>query len=66
MRGRFVLSAVLAGVALATATAAPANADNTDSIFVSVLDEQGIPYTQASDTILVAKGCACSSMRAIR
>jgi len=23
--------------------AAPANADNTDSIFVSVLDEQGIP-----------------------
>jgi hypothetical protein len=43
MRGKFVLSAVLAGVALATAMAAPANADNTVSIFVSVLDEQGIP-----------------------
>ena len=52
MRGKFVLSAVAAGVAMA----APANADNTDSIFVSVLDEQGIPYTQASDAILVAKG----------
>ena len=62
MRGKFVLSAVAAGVAMA----APANADNTDSIFVSVLDEQGIPYTQASDAILVSKGCACSSMRAIR
>ena len=56
MRGKFVLSAVLAGVALATAMAAPANADNTDSIFVSVLDEEGIPYTTASDAILVAKG----------
>jgi len=32
----------------------------TDSIFVSVLDEQGIPYTQASDAILVAKGVCVS------
>ena len=52
MRGKFVLSAVAAGVAMA----APANADNTDSIFVSVLDEEGIFYTTASDAILVAKG----------
>ena len=35
---------------------APANGDNTDSIFVSVLDEEGIPYAAASDAILVAKG----------
>jgi len=52
MRGKFVLSAVAAGVAMA----APANADNTDCIFVSVLDEEGIFYTTASDAILVAKG----------
>jgi len=36
--------------------AAPAYADETDSIFISVLDEEGIPYTKASDAILVAKG----------
>lgn len=56
MRGKFVLSAVTVGVALATAMAAPAYADDTDSIFISVLDEEGIPYTKASDAILVAKG----------
>lgn len=56
MRGKFVFSAVAAGIALATCMAAPAYADETDSIFISVLDEEGIPYTKASDAILVAKG----------
>jgi len=56
MRGKFVFSAVAAGIALATGMAAPAYADETDSIFISVLDEEGIPYTKASDAILVAKG----------
>jgi hypothetical protein len=48
MRGKFVFSAVAAGIALATAMGAPAYADNTDAIFISVLDEEGIPYTKAS------------------
>lgn len=56
MRGNFVFAAVTAGIALATGMAAPAYADSTDSIFISVLDEEGIPYTKASDAILVAKG----------
>jgi hypothetical protein len=56
MRGKFVFSAVTAGMVLATGMAAPAYADETDSIFISVLDEEGIPYTKASDAILVAKG----------
>jgi uncharacterized protein DUF732 len=56
MRGKFLFSAVTAGIALATSMAAPAYADNTDSIFVSVLDEEGIPYSSASDAVLVARG----------
>jgi hypothetical protein len=56
MRGKFAFSAVAAGIVLATGMAAPAYADETDSIFISVLDEEGVPYTKASDAILVAKG----------
>ena len=56
MRAMFVFSAVAAGMVLATGMAAPAYADETDSIFISVLDEEGVPYTKASDAILVAKG----------
>lgn len=62
MRGKFLFAAVTAGVALATSLAAPAYADNTDSIFVSVLDEEGIPYSNASDAILVARG-VCESLK---
>jgi Protein of unknown function (DUF732) len=59
MRWKFVFSAVVAGAALATGLAAPAYADETDDIFISVLDEEGIPYTSAEDAILVANGvCA--------
>jgi hypothetical protein len=54
MRGKFLFVAVAAGAALATGLAAPAYAD--DDIFISVLDEEGIPYTSASDAILVANG----------
>jgi hypothetical protein len=56
MRGKIVFAAVAAGIALATSMAAPAYADDNDSIFISVLDDEGIPYTKASDAILVAKG----------
>jgi Protein of unknown function (DUF732) len=56
MRGKFIFSAVVAGAVLATGLAAPAYADETDEIFIGVLDEEGIPYTSAADAILVANG----------
>src|SRR5688572_21233461 len=56
MRGKFIFATVVAGAALATGLAAPAYADEIDDIFISVLDEEGIPYTSASDAILVANG----------
>jgi hypothetical protein len=56
MRGRLIFSALTVGIALATSMAAPAYADNMDSVFIGVLDEEGIPYSKASDAILVAKG----------
>ena len=55
MRAKFLISAVVAGAALATGLAAPAYAQGeTDAIFISVLDEEGVPYTSASDAISVA------------
>jgi Protein of unknown function (DUF732) len=57
VRAEFVFAAVTTGAALAMAMAAPANADpTTDAIFIQVLDEEGIPYTSASDAIDVANG----------
>jgi hypothetical protein len=56
MRAKFVFSALVAGAALATAMAAPAYADDTDSIFISVLDEEGISYPSASEAVTMAKG----------
>jgi hypothetical protein len=56
MRGKFIFATVVAGAALSTGLAAPAYADEIDDIFISVLDEEGIPYTSASDAILVANG----------
>jgi uncharacterized protein DUF732 len=56
MRGKFIFATVVAGAALATGLAAPASADENDDIFISVLDEEGIPYTSAADAILVANG----------
>ena len=54
MRGKFVFSAVAAGIAVATAMAAPAYADATDDIFIGVLDEEGIAYPSESEAIIVA------------
>ncbi|MBS1693007.1 MAG: DUF732 domain-containing protein [Actinobacteria bacterium] len=54
MRGMFVCSALAAGAALATVLAAPAQADEIDDIFISVLDDEGIPYTSPGDAITVA------------
>jgi len=56
MRAKFVFSAIVAGAALATAVATPAYAQETDSIFISVLDEEGITYPSATEAITLAKG----------
>jgi hypothetical protein len=42
--------------ALATGLAAPAYAEETDDIFVSVLDSEGISYPSAEEAVLVANG----------
>ena len=56
MRAKLAFSAMVAGAAVATAMAAPAYADDTDSIFIKVLDDKGISYPSASDAITLAKG----------
>ena len=57
MRGKFIFSVLVAAAALATGLAAPAHAEGeTDAIFINVLDEEGIPYTSATDAISVANG----------
>jgi hypothetical protein len=54
MRGKFVLALVGAGVAMATTLAAPAHADDTDDIFIGVLDDEGINYSTPGEAIEVA------------
>jgi hypothetical protein len=54
MRGKFVLSLVGAGVAVATTLASPAHADATDDVFLGVLDDEGITYPSATEAITAA------------
>lgn len=54
MRGKFAVSVAAMGLALATTMAAPAQADDTDDIFISVLDEEGITYTSKVDAVRAA------------
>ena len=56
MRGRLIFSVVAVGAALATGLAAPAYAQDPDVVFVSVLDDEGIPYPSAEEAVLVANG----------
>ncbi|WP_237572411.1 DUF732 domain-containing protein [Mycolicibacterium lacusdiani] len=51
MRRIFVSSIAAAGVALATMLAAPANADEADDVFLSVLDDEGIVYPSPVDAV---------------
>jgi hypothetical protein len=61
MRGKIILSALVAAVGLATLTATPAFADDTDDtddtddIFISALEGQGIPVTTSDDAIALAE-----------
>lgn len=53
MRGTITFSAVV-GAVMALGTAAPALADDTDDIFVSVLEGEGIPFSTPKDAISLA------------
>lgn len=58
MRGSIVFTAAVAAAGLATALAAPAFADETDDVFISALQEQGIPFSTADNAIELA-GAVC-------
>lgn len=51
MRGATIFSAVAVG--LAVATAAPALADETDDVFISVIEAEGIPFSTPKDAIVL-------------
>ncbi|KUI00986.1 DUF732 domain-containing protein [Mycobacterium sp. IS-3022] len=53
MRGATFFSAVVA-VGLALATAAPVLADETDDVFISVIEAEGIPFSTPEDAIVLA------------
>ena len=55
MRGTIILSAVVAAAGLAAVTAAPAFADETDDVFISVIQDQGIPFSTSGDAIALAQ-----------
>ncbi len=55
MRGKFILSAVVAAAGIAAVTAAPAYADPTDDVFISVLQGEGIPFSTSADAIALAQ-----------
>jgi len=57
MRGKIILSAVVAAAAasLATVTASSAFADDTDDAFIGVLQDKGIPVTTSDDAIALAE-----------
>ncbi|CAN3130442.1 DUF732 domain-containing protein [Mycobacterium sp. smrl_JER01] len=57
MHGRLLFAAA-AATGLTVALAAPAVADETDDIFISALESQGIPFSTADNAIQLA-GAVC-------
>lgn len=55
MFGRIIFTAGVAAAGLALGTAAPALADENDDIFISVIDDEAIPYSSAENAIGLAK-----------
>ncbi|MGE2719824.1 DUF732 domain-containing protein [Mycolicibacterium celeriflavum] len=53
MRGTLICTAVV-GVGMALGTAAPALADDTDDVFISVIEGEGIPFSTEKDAIELA------------
>lgn len=54
MRGKFILSAVVAAAGFAAVTAAPAFAQSADDIFIGVLQDEGVPFSTADNAIALA------------
>jgi hypothetical protein len=54
MRGTLLLSAIVAAAGVATATAAPAFADQTDDVFIGVLQNEKIPFSSPGAAIELA------------
>ncbi|KRE30332.1 hypothetical protein ASG82_24775 [Mycobacterium sp. Soil538] len=54
MRGTVIMSAALAAAGLATALAAPAIADPSDDVFITVLQNEGIPFSSEENAINLA------------
>lgn len=55
MRGRIILSAVVAAAGLAAFTAAPAFADDTDAAFINTIQNKGIPFSTSDDAIALGQ-----------
>ena len=55
MRGKIILSAVVAAAGLAVVTAAPAFADDTDDTFIAVLESEDIPFSSSDEAIALAE-----------
>ncbi|PRC48142.1 DUF732 domain-containing protein, partial [Mycobacterium sp. ITM-2017-0098] len=54
MRGKIIFTAAVAAAGLATALAAPAFADETDDIFISALQDEGVPFSTPDNAIQLA------------
>ena len=55
MRGKIILSAVVAAAGLTACPAAPAFADDTDAVFINAIQNQGIPFSTSDDAIALAQ-----------
>lgn len=58
MRGKLIFPAVIAAAVVAAVSAAPAHADETDDIFIAVLESEGVPFSTSDDAIALA-GAVC-------
>ena len=63
MRGKIILSAVVAAAGLGAFTAATASADDTDDTFVNALQNKGIPFSSSQNVIALAQS-VCESVAA--
>ncbi|OAN40291.1 DUF732 domain-containing protein [Mycolicibacterium iranicum] len=55
MRSKMIFTAAVAAAGLATALATPALAQDTNEVFISALESQGIPFSSADNAIELAQ-----------
>lgn len=63
MRGKMIFATVAAAAGLATALAAPAVADEADDVFLTVLEDEGIPFSTPDNAVALA-GAVCEYVAA--